>query len=148
MAELHIDDDWKKQAQAEKKKLIEQEQQARPVAPAGAVSHAGTAAVGAVPGAAAGPGGRDARQAPQASMATVVNSFMTQALYHLGDIAARGMQPTINLDMAKLQIDSLGVLEEKTKGNLTPEEQKLLDGALYEVRMRFIDVASRYAELP
>ena len=46
--------------------------------------------------------------------------------------------------MAKLQIDILGVLEEKTKGNLTEEEQNSLNVALYETRMRYVAVASQY----
>jgi len=41
--------------------------------------------------------------------------------------------------------DYCGVLEEKTKGNLVPDEQKLLDNALYETRMRFVSLASQYA---
>jgi hypothetical protein len=41
-------------------------------------------------------------------------------------------------------IDTLGVLDEKTKGNLTSEEQKLMDRALYETRMRYVAVASQY----
>ena len=47
--------------------------------------------------------------------------------------------------MAKHNIDMLGVLEEKTKGNLTDEEQRLLDGALYESRMRYVSIAQQIA---
>jgi hypothetical protein len=46
--------------------------------------------------------------------------------------------------MAKHQIDILGILEDKTKGNLTDEEKHLLDAALYETRMRYVNVASQY----
>jgi hypothetical protein len=59
-------------------------------------------------------------------------------------LATGGAEPAVNLDMAKYQMDMLGVLEEKTKGNLTPTEQHLLDAALYEVRMRYVSVASQY----
>ena len=69
---------------------------------------------------------------------------MTQALYYLGDLAVRGGEPEVNLDMAKHHIDTLGVLEEKTAGNLTEDEKKLLDSALYETRMRYVSVASQY----
>ncbi len=69
---------------------------------------------------------------------------MTQALFYLGDLSARGNEPTVNLDMAKHQIDTLGVLEDKTKGNLNDEEKKALDTALYETRMRFVSVASQF----
>jgi hypothetical protein len=45
--------------------------------------------------------------------------------------------------MAKHHIDSLAVLEEKTKGNLSEEEKKMLDAALYETRMRFVSIAQQ-----
>lgn len=84
---------------------------------------------------------------PEASFPTLVNSLVTQILLYIGDLTPRGVEPQINLDMAKFNIDLLGVLEEKTRGNLSPEEQKLLDNALYETRMRFISVASQYASV-
>jgi hypothetical protein len=56
----------------------------------------------------------------------------------------RGSEPVVDLDMAKYQVDTLGALEEKTRGNLTPEEQHLLDAALYETRVRYVSVASQY----
>ncbi len=135
---LHIDTDWKKQAQEEKKRLAEQEQQKpRQEPPARA------------PGDAAAPGagrerGRGARELPPASFATLVQSLMTQALFYLGDLATQGMEPTVNLDLSKHQIDTLAVLEEKTAGNLGEEEKRLLDTALYEVRMRYVSVASQF----
>ena len=46
--------------------------------------------------------------------------------------------------MAKLQIDTLGILEEKTANNLTEDEKRLLDAALYETRTRFIQVAQQF----
>jgi hypothetical protein len=46
--------------------------------------------------------------------------------------------------MAKHQIDTLGILEEKTRGNLTEEEQRMMDTVLYEARMRYVSVASQY----
>jgi hypothetical protein len=46
--------------------------------------------------------------------------------------------------MAKHQIDVLAVLEEKTRGNLSDDEKRILDTALYETRMRYVSVASRY----
>ena len=82
---------------------------------------------------------------PEASFPTLVNSLVTQILLYLGDLTPRGVEPQINLDMAKFNIDLLGVLEEKTKANLSEEEQKLLDNALYETRMRYVSVASQYA---
>jgi hypothetical protein len=138
---LHIDTDWKKQAQEEKRKLAEQEQ--KRAASAAAAPAAGPAGAGGKPGAAPG-AKRGAREIPAASFSTLVQSFVTQALYYLGGLAVQGQEPTINLDMAKLQLDTLTLLEEKTKGNLTPEEQKMLDEALYEVQMRYVGIASEY----
>jgi predicted kinase len=46
--------------------------------------------------------------------------------------------------MAKHQIDTLDVLEDKTKNNLSDDEKQLIDAALYEARMRYVTVASQY----
>jgi hypothetical protein len=145
---LHIDTDWKKQAQEEKRRLAEQEQQK----PASTAATAQPTAPDAPPGPTgarpasprrSGEPGR-ARELPPASFPTLVQTLVTQALFYLGGIATRGGEPVVDLDLAKHQIDLLGVLEEKTKGNLTPDEQRLLDAALYEARMRYVSVASQY----
>jgi len=138
---LQIDDDWKKQAQEEKRKLAEK---AAP-APA-AVSDVAVLAKGAAGAAAAGAasGAREERETPQASFPTLARSIMTQALLYLGELSVRGGESMLNLDMAKYQIDLLGVLEEKTKGNLSPDEQKLLDLTLYDLRSRFVSTAGQY----
>jgi hypothetical protein len=137
---LHIDTDWKKQAQDEKRKLAEQEQKKAAEAAASAGPSA-SAAAGRRPGAA---GTRGSRELPPASFGALVNTLVTQALFYLGDLAPQGGEPAINLDMAKHQIDTLNILEEKTRGNLTEDEQKMLDTALYESRMRYVNVASQY----
>jgi hypothetical protein len=150
---LHIDTDWKKQAQEEKRRLSEEEQKRaaereasnRPgaSAPSGVAASAATGPARGRAGSPA-PRGRE-RQLPEANFATLANSLVTQVLLYLGDLTPRCVEPQVNLDMAKFNIDLLAVLEEKTKGNLTPEEQKLLDNALYEARMRYVSVASAYA---
>ena len=140
---LHIDTDWKKQAQEEKRRLAEQEQKksaaAAPPRPA-----PGEPTMGGMPRAGGGPGGRD-RAMPAASFTTLVQSIVTQVLFYLGELSARGTEPSLNLDMAKHNIDVLGILDEKTKGNLTEEEQRLLDSALYESRMRYVAIAQQVA---
>jgi hypothetical protein len=164
---LQIDTDWKRQAQEEKKRLAEQqrerEQQRAQAANAGAAAPVGAPVVGdltgvapgsvaaaatgaAATGAAPAPGrpadGRGRRELPPASFATLVQSLMTQALLYLGEVpTASG--PVLNLDMAKHQMDLLTLLEDKTRNNLTEEEQRLLDTVLYQLRMRFVDVASQ-----
>lgn len=131
---LQIDDDWKKQAQEEKRKLAEK------TTPASSV--ATTSAAAAKPQ--AGAGANPARETPVASFPTLVRSIMTQALLYLGELSVRGGESMLNLDMAKYQIDLLAVLEEKSKGNLSPDEQKLLDLTLYDLRSRFVNTASQY----
>jgi hypothetical protein len=148
---LHIDTDWKKQAQEEKRKLAEEEQkkkqEAATAGPAGFVAGPSRTATSTPSGAGPGrtaPSGARQRELPEASFATLVQSIMTQVLFYLGDMTARGMEPSVNLDMAKHHIDTLSVLEEKTKGNLTDDEKHMLDAALYECRMRYVSVASQY----
>jgi hypothetical protein len=152
---LHIDLDWKKQAQEEKKRLEEEEKKraderaaasAAPAAPAGVVPAGPVGASTAAPmsgtsGRARGP--RGLRELPPAGIPSLAQSLVTQTLYYLGDSAARTGDETSNMDMAKHLIDTMGVLEEKTQGRLTPEEQQVLDTALYEARMRFIAVAGQ-----
>jgi hypothetical protein len=126
-----VDDDWKAQAQAEKEKLDE-EIKAKQEAEGGE-------------GEPAGPGGR---RLPPASFATLVNSLGAQALLALGGYEdPKTKRRLVDLDLAKHHIDSLAVLEDKTKGNLTDEEQKLLDGVLYEARMQFVQFAQRLSQV-
>jgi hypothetical protein len=143
---LHIDTDWKKQAQEEKKRLAEQEaERAAATAPKAAVPTAAP-----VPGVGGAGEGRRAsarggqREMPPASFPTLVQSLLTQTLYYLGELGGQGADGGVGLDMAKHQIDTLGIIEEKTKGNLTPDEQRILDAALYETRNRFVSIASQY----
>ena len=73
--------------------------------------------------------------------AVLVYSFATSALYHLG-IAAdpeTGRPGEPNLPLARQNIEILELIERKTRGNLDPDETRLLEGLLYEVRMRFVE---------
>jgi hypothetical protein len=138
---LHIDTDWKKQAQEEKRRLTEQEQKK---AAAAAAPKPAPAEPTGMPR--AGSGARRGEQGlPPATFSTLVQSIVTQILFYLGELSARGAEPSMNLDMAKHNIDMLGVIEEKTRGNLTDEEKRLLDGALYETRMRYVGIAQQIA---
>ena len=133
---LHIDTDWKKQAQEEKRKLAEEEQKKAAQAPPPRAPGPAQEAIGR--------GRRGTRELPPASFPALVNSLMTQSLFYLGDLAPQGGEPAVNLDMAKHQIDTMSILEEKTKGNLTEDEQRVLDTALYEARMRYVQVAAQF----
>src|SRR6185369_8255377 len=82
----------------------------------------GVAPVGPAAAAAATPdrGGRSGQRGmPEASLAALIQSQMTQAMFYLGELAAPGQPPVLNLDVAKHHLDMLRVLEEKTVNNLT-----------------------------
>ncbi len=90
------------------------------------------------------PGGQDERIG-EIDFTTLVHSFAISALYNMGAApptgGAEGELPEINLAVAKQNIDILEVLQQKTVGNLDDEEKALLDGVLYEVRMRFVEAS-------
>ncbi|RPI25562.1 MAG: DUF1844 domain-containing protein [Acidobacteria bacterium] len=66
-------------------------------------------------------------------------SLATSAMVHMGEVAdpATG-RPAENLQAARQTIDILTILREKTNGNLSADEQRLLDGLLYELRLKFL----------
>jgi hypothetical protein len=67
-----------------------------------------------------------------------------EAAMHLGLIeAGPGEDRTVDLDAARHVIDLLGILQEKTRGNLTPEENTLLDNMLADLRMQFVAASGR-----
>jgi Domain of unknown function (DUF1844) len=73
---------------------------------------------------------------------TFVMGLTTQALMHLGEIAdPEQHHPQRDLPAAKQMIDLLGILSEKTKGNLDAAEEQLLGAMLYDLRMRYVEVA-------
>ncbi len=66
----------------------------------------------------------------------------TSALIHLGDAPDPSTgQPAQDLTQAQYAIDLLGLLKEKTEGNRSPEESRLLDDLLYDLRMRYLQAA-------
>lgn len=85
-------------------------------------------------------GGEAASDLPTLDFSTFVLSIIGSAYVHLGDAPNMEGQPERNLQLARQDIDLLGLLQEKTRGNLTGEEERLLDSALYDLRMRFIEV--------
>ena len=72
---------------------------------------------------------------------TFIVSLSTSALYHVGLVPdpETGKPAEPNLPMARQTIDTLEILQEKTRGNLEPEEARLLESLLYELRMRFVE---------
>ena len=116
------DEDWKDQAKKEKEKLDQNEQQE--------ATHADQAESDS-------PG-----SIPPASFMALVNSLVIQALYAMGRLGdPSDNAPEVNLDLAKFHIDTLAIVEEKTKGNLSEEEKQVLSTALHEVRMQYVQCA-------
>ncbi len=114
---LHIDADWKEQAQAEKEKLSQK-----------------------IDDTPRQPGPDDL---PPADMRALVGSLASQALMGLGAYAdPQTGRAMIDLMGSRFAIDLLGVLEEKTKGNLTAEEASELKEVLSELRQRFVQIAT------
>ena len=74
------------------------------------------------------------------SFAGFVISLATTAAVHFGDIEDphTGERHEPDLASAHQMIDLISLLQEKTKGNLTPDEAKLVDDLLYELRMRYV----------
>ena len=79
---------------------------------------------------------------PTVDFTAFVLSLSTAALQHLGKGAGEGDQPpAVNLPLAQQTIDILAMLQNKTQGNLTAEEDKLLGIVLHDLRMQFVEAA-------
>ena len=80
---------------------------------------------------------------PQIDFSTFILSLSTSALYQMGLVTGPdGVKaPEPNLVLAQQTIDTLQMLQEKTRGNLDPQEIKLVENLLYELRMRFVEIA-------
>jgi len=74
------------------------------------------------------------------TFAAFMVGISTQALVHLGEIAdPQGGPPEVNLGAAQQLIDIVGMLRDKTRGNLDKDEAALLDSILFELRMKFVE---------
>ncbi len=80
------------------------------------------------------------QDAPTIDFAAFVLSLATTTALHFGDIPdpGTGRRPEPNLDAARQMIEIIGMLQEKTKGNLLEPEAQLIDDLLYELRMRYV----------
>jgi len=77
---------------------------------------------------------------PTLDFATFVLSLSHSALMHLGEAPhPETSAVAVDLPLAKQDIDLLTLLEEKTKGNLTGDEERLLAQVLFDLRMRFVE---------
>jgi hypothetical protein len=116
-----VDEDWKQQAQREKEILAAQEEaekknkqdDERPRGPL-----------------------------PEGNFAALVSMLTTQALFALGLLQVKGQEKREpDLELAKYNIDMLQTLQEKTKGNLSAEEETVLSNTLNDLRMGYVQVA-------
>ena len=116
-----VDEDWKAEAQREKEILAAQEETEKKKT-------------------------QEEKQArgplPQGNFAALISMLTTQALFALGLLQVKGQEKREpDLELAKYNIDMLETLEEKTKGNLTKEEETVLVNTLNELRMGYVKVA-------
>lgn len=91
--------------------------------------------------AASKPGTSDAL--PEIDFSTFVLSLFSSAMVHLGDAPRPDDSTHKDLQLAKQTIDILGLLKDKTAGNLTTEEDKLLADLLYDLRLRYVNSAGQ-----
>jgi hypothetical protein len=81
---------------------------------------------------------------PAVDFHTFVLSLGSSALLHLGEIEHPDVGATQkDLPLAKHTIDILVMLEQKTKGNLTPAEEKLIQSLLYDLRLRYVEAQAK-----
>ena len=119
-----IDEDWKSQIAAEKETLAkEQSEQAE-------------AAV-------------EPQTLPPASFEMLLTSLATEAMISLGQLPNLATQKVeTNVPQARYAIDMLQVIEKKTKGNLTPDEEQALKDLLHQLRLMFVSVQQGQAKTP
>ena len=116
-----VDEDWKQEAQKEKEILAAQEEAEKKDEQQEEPSH--------------GP-------LPEGNFAALISMLTTQALFAMGLLQMKGQEERKpDLELAKYNIDMLEMLEEKTKGNLTEQEQKVLTDTLNQIRMAYVKIA-------
>jgi hypothetical protein len=116
-----VDEDWKQQAQREKEILAAQEEAEKEKKQEQEGTH---------------------ERLPEGNFAALISMLTTQALFALGLLQVKGQEKKEpDLELAKYSIDMLQTLAEKTKGNLTKEEEIVLANTLNELRMGYVKVA-------
>lgn len=121
---LIIDEDWKTQAQKEKEILAAKEKQEHEEAPEDQTE------------------GRPG-PLPEGDLAALISMLATQALFSMGLLQVKGQdRREPDLELARYNIDMLQMLEAKTKGNLTEDEEAVLKNTLSELRMGYVHVVN------
>jgi len=84
----------------------------------------------------------EAAYIPEVNFSNFILSLSTTVMYHFGDFPDPETNKAVrNLPAAKHTIDTIGMLQSKTSGNLNESEKNLLDGLLFELRMRYVKEA-------
>jgi hypothetical protein len=119
-----VDEDWKREAQREKEVVAAQEaEEKKKAAKEGPKRHG---------------------EIPRGDLAGLISMLATQAMFALGVLQVKGEEPhEPDLDLARYNIDMLQTLEEKTKGNLTPEEQQMLKNTVSDLRMAYVSLVNQ-----
>jgi len=91
--------------------------------------------------------GHSAKELEMSFERFMASLYMT-AMMQLGLMHEQGGQPGVDLIGARQTIDTLSMIAEKTKGNLTPKEQGFLQNCLYELRMAYVEVTNALAHAP
>ncbi|MCH2160922.1 MAG: DUF1844 domain-containing protein [Phycisphaerales bacterium] len=122
---IHVDSDWKAEAQAEKERLASVDDQKKEA----------DATAGTAPG-----------ELPPADFRGLMGLLASQAMMGLGAMGEpESGKVMVDIVGSKYAIDLLGVLHEKTAGNLSEEEAKDLEQVLAELRSRFVQIANLIA---
>lgn len=132
-SKIIIDSDWKSQAQAEKEKL--------------AAAEAAKKAQEAERAAALGLAGEGGKADAPVGIQDIISLLVSQALMYLGAVPDPvSGRAVVAPEYARLHIEMLAALEEKTKGNLSEAESKLLSRALQELRMEYVEISKYVAQ--
>lgn len=85
---------------------------------------------------------REEQPLPEVEFSSFIFSLSTSVLIQLGEIEDPFTQKSVkNLPLAKQTIDLIAMIKEKTKGNLTPQEERLIENILYDLKMRYVKAA-------
>ncbi len=81
---------------------------------------------------------------PEVTFATLVLSINTSALVHLGEMnSPESGEKKKDLTMAQHAIDTLAMLQEKTRGNLTDDEKSLLEHIIFDLRLKYVKASGK-----
>ena len=81
---------------------------------------------------------------PEVTFSAFIMSLNTSVLYHLGEIGdPKTGRKEVDFDLAKHGIDTLSLLQEKTRGNLNKDEEEMLKSILYDVKIRFVKAVKK-----